>query len=425
MKGLWRWILRLLLVVVLGLPLLLGLLLFAAIDREPLVTGTANLTTEAIGRAVRLLEQNDPRRMRAGVLRTITVQQEDLDLAANYAANRFGKGSARIALQDGSATVLLSIRLPRNPLGEFLNIDAALVETASLPRFDHLRIGHLPVPAWVANALLDSGLGYLQSRADYAGAADTIKQVSARNGMLTVAYEWNEDVPNQLRSSLVPQAEQERIKAYQTRLASITYGPPERRKRPLSELVQSLFQLAAERSASGAGSAIEENRAAIVVLTFYVNGKGLKAIIPAARNWPIPVPSYVTLAERHDTAQHFTISAALAATAGSPLSNAVGLYKEIQDSRGGSGFSFNDLAADKAGTRFGELAGDAEATARKLQQQLLAKVLDSTLLPPVSDLPEDMQEPEFKRRFGGVDAPAYRKMVEDIDRRVAGLALYR
>ena len=33
--------------------------------------------------------------------------------------------------------------------------------------------------------------------------------------------------------------------------------------------------------------------------------------------------------------------------------DAIGVYKEVRDSRGGSGFSFNDMAANRAGTRFG------------------------------------------------------------------------
>jgi len=37
---------------------------------------------------------------------------------------------------------------------------------------------------------------------------------------------------------------------------------------------------------------------------------------------------------------------------GTPLADAVGLWKELADARrGGSGFSFNDIAADRAGTR--------------------------------------------------------------------------
>jgi hypothetical protein len=42
----------------------------------------------------------------------------------------------------------------------------------------------------------------------------------------------------------------------------------------------------------------------------------------------------------------------------------------------------------------------------------------------VKDLPEFMSPAEFQRRFGGVGKPAYARMMEEIEKRIAGLALY-
>jgi hypothetical protein len=176
---------------------------------------------------------------------------------------------------------------------------------------------------------------------------------------------------------------------------------------------------------SQAGNPIEENRAAIFVLTFYVTGKQLDAIIPEAKKWPQPQPYRVILSGREDTPKHFMVSAALAAKAGGPLADALGIYKELTDSRGGSGFSFNDIAADRAGTRFGELAANDHASARVLQHRLAAQVREKDIMPPAEDLPENMQAAEFNRRFGGVDAPEYKKMIAEIERRVAALPFYR
>ena len=116
------------------------------------------------------------------------------------------------------------------------------------------------------------------------------------------------------------------------------------------------------------------------------------------------------------------MSAAIAALAGTALADAVGLYKEIDDSRGGSGFSFNDIAADRAGTRFGERAV-AAGQAAPLQTRVAAGLRESDILPATDDLPEFMPEAEFKARFGGVDGPGYRDMMKEIERRVAALPL--
>ena len=448
------WIVRSLLLGLLGLTVALvvvvGAVLYFAIDSAPLVSGAASLTPAHIERAKRLLDRNDPRSMRPGVLRTITVSEEDLDLAVNYLANRFGNGSSKIELADGKAHARASVLLPPIPFmplipfipsSRFINIDAILGETAVLPQFDHLKIGQLRIPAFIANRILRATVARLQRSADYGAATDTIKNVSSRNGMLSVVYEWNDAVSGQLAAALVPVADQLRMQAYQARLVELTGPggqPASRQSRPptvsgraaqahpkgglpLSALVQGLFQLSVERG----GDAVAENRATIIVLAFYVNGKGLGAIIPAARQWPVPMLRGVTLAGRGDFSQHFTISAALAATAGSPLADAVGLYKEIDDSRGGSGFSFNDIAADRAGTRFGELATGPDGGMGKIKRLLVAGVRDADLLPEVKDLPEFMQEVEFNRRYGGIGAPAYTKMMQDIERRIAALPLYR
>jgi uncharacterized protein YfiM (DUF2279 family) len=119
---------------------------------------------------------------------------------------------------------------------------------------------------------------------------------------------------------------------------------------------------------------------------------------------PRPVGHTVTLTGRDDFAKHFIVSAVLAANAGGPLSDAVGLYKEIEDSRGGSGFSFNDIAADRAGTRFGEYAVIGSSV-RQLQQKLSAGISEKEIMPATQDLPGFMPEAEFNRRFGGIDAP--------------------
>ncbi|HWH77387.1 MAG TPA: hypothetical protein VNT76_08445, partial [Candidatus Binatus sp.] len=104
--------------------------------------------------------------------------------------------------------------------------------------------------------------------------------------------------------------------------------------------------------------------------------------------------------------------------------DAVGLYKEIADSRGGSGFSFNDIAADRAGSRFGEYAAN-QTTAKVLAQKLSGNINERDFMPATQDLPEFMPEAEFKRRFGGVDGANYKKMMAEIERRVATLPLYR
>ncbi|OYW32325.1 MAG: hypothetical protein B7Z51_03490, partial [Methyloversatilis sp. 12-65-5] len=76
----------------------------------------------------------------------------------------------------------------------------------------------------------------------------------------------------------------------------------------------------------------------------------------------------------------------------------------------------------RAGTRLGE---QIAAGRGHIAQRFAAGLAVDAVLPPIDGLPEFMPEDEFLRRFGGVDAPAYQAVIEDIEARLAKLALYQ
>ena len=414
-----KLLLKLFFLAAIALPVGAVVALWMCFQDAPLVARKADISVDDIERAKRILAKHDPRKARAGALRAMVLSQHDVDLVLNYAASRWRRGSTRVVLLPGAATVQASLEIPGNPLGSWLNVDAALRETDALPAFDHLKIGSLQVPGFVADRVLQQLVAHLNTTAEGRLVEDVVRSVRLSEAQLQIVYEWRDDVPDRVRAALLPQADEERIKAYSDRLADVTAKAPSRSV-SLTDLLPPVFALAVERAAGG--DAAKENRAAIVTLAFYANGRGLSAVIPAAKAWRRPVQRSVKLNGREDFSKHFLISAAIAAEAGSPLADAIGLYKEVEDSRGGSGFSFNDIAADRAGTRFGELAVKAP---RKLQAALAAGARERDFMPDVSDLPEFMPEAEFKRRYGGIGAPGYRKMMAEIEARVGACALFR
>src|SRR3990172_2175833 len=417
-----RLLLKLILSLMLALPLVVLCALYLAIERKPTIDRGAEITPANIERAKRVFDQNDPRQLKSGARGTIMITQNDLDLAANYLAHRYGNGSARVTLGENRVVINASLCRRQLPIGLCINVDTALYEDAPLPRFEQLRVGRLPVPGPIADWLLMRTIVLLFGQDALDAGVGALKKFAVQKGRLAVTYEWQEKFKEEIRNVLVPLELRDRLRLYQRRLSEVARGPTNPTI-SLAGLLAPLFQLAKELSHSG--NPIEENRAAILVLTFYVTGKPLDAIIPEAKKWPQPQPHRVILSGREDTSKHFIVSAAFAAKTRGPLSGAVGLYKEVEDSRGGSGFSFNDIAADRAGTRFGELAANDQASARFLQNRLAAQVHEKDIMPPAEDLPENMQAAEFNRRFGGVDAPEYKKVMAEIERRVAALPFYR
>lgn len=131
----------------------------------------------------------------------------------------------------------------------------------------------------------------------------------------------------------------------------------------------------------------------------------------------------VSLLGRSDLRKHFLLSAAFQMAGGSAVSFGAGEVKELVDgSGGGSGYSFDDVAADRAGIRWAEAA--AEAAPDGLAALAEASASARNWMPSIEGLPSFMQMSEFEAKFGEVDSPAYKAQIEAIDRRIDALPLH-
>ncbi|MBC7942778.1 MAG: hypothetical protein H7Z19_24000, partial [Chitinophagaceae bacterium] len=313
--------------------------------------------------------------------------------------------------------------LPGGPLfglGVWLNVQLRLRQTDGLPALDSWRVGRLPLPTALAQPLLQAAAQHLGVVPDLALVAEVLQQVQFGQDALTLVYVWRGDTAYRVLSAMTPPAEQLRLRAYSDLMVDLTAGRGPEWRVDLASLIGPLFELAQRRSLSE--DAALENRAAILTLALYTTGRGVGAVVPAARAWPRPLRVQVVLHERDDFPQHFMVSAMLAIEGTSPLTRAIGLHKEMVDARSGSGFSFNDLAANRAGQRFGEMA---LAEPARLQAALARGVSDASLMPDVADLPEFLSEAEFARRYGRVGSAGYNRVLADIEARLNALGLYR
>lgn len=419
-RPLLRRLLWLLLALVLVPALLVLTALAAALQHEPRVVVVQDISQQDVARALSLLRTHDPRRAVPGQVSTALVLPRDIEVLITHGARRWVRAASQVTLQRGAATLVVSTPAPPNPFGGWINLELQVVETGGLPVLDGVRVGGLPVPAWLAERAVQQVAARLGLEAELRLAADVVRRVRFNPEHLLVTYAWGPDSAKRLLSGLVPPAELERLRAYNDRLAQVVQRQPHWQL-PMVELLPPLFELAQARTQAG-GDAAAENRAALAVLTLFANNRHVGSVAPVARSWPRARPLRLTLADRPDFPLHFLVSAALATESTGVLSQALGLYKEVTDARSGSGFSFNDMAANRAGTRFGERLLREPAL---MQQRLAGTVAETDLIPSVSDLPEFIPEAEFVRRYGGVGAPAYESLMADIERRVNALPLLR
>jgi hypothetical protein len=128
-----------------------------------------------------------------------------------------------------------------------------------------------------------------------------------------------------------------------------------------------------------------------------------------------------TIHNRRDLCQHFVVSMALTALAGAEGAEAAGVAKELLDMRGGSGFSFVDLAADLAGVELGK-----RVTAEPEGLKAIARGFRiEDRMPEIRGLREGYDEARFKKEMGSTSDPRYKDVLQDIRGRIARLDAYR
>lgn len=409
----------------LGLAGLAGTALLAAVlalDGTPRVSARPMLSADDVARTRQFLRANDPRSSSPGELRQLQLPQAELDLLINQAALRWPgaqRPALQLQLQQGRAQLQASLAL--RP-GLWLNLELGLREAPGGLQLDQIRLGQLPLPAGLGHWALEQWLLRQGLDDEWLLARQMLRGLSIQPGQLTVSYEWRADSYARIVAGLVGPQDQQRLRAQAELLARWTEARAKHGAAPLAELLPAAFALAHQRSRLPGGDAAAENRAALLNLAFYALGRDPARLLADPQAWPQARPLPMLLRGRVDFPQHFIVSAALAAAGGGPLADAIGVYKEQLDVRFGSGFSFNDLAADRAGSRFGLLA---VRDPHRLQQRLAQGLRDHDLLPDVSDLPEYLSEAEFRRRYGAVDAPAYQRMMAAIEARLDSLSLLR
>jgi hypothetical protein len=410
-RRLLAWLAGTLLVLVLAA----GGLLLAAFERQALVSRPATITPESIAQARRLLLTNDPRRLQAGEVRRTVIPAGLLDAAVNYAATRFANGRGALALAGDQAELRLSLQPAWLAGTGHLNIAATLRSAAGLPAIASLRLGSLPLPSALAEPLLGLLLASAGYGREWQLARQAIREVRFEGDYrrIIVGYLWQPALLEHARSLAVAPPEQELIRIAQSNLAGLLAARAPGSRIPLEKVLGPL--LTADDTLAG-------RRATLLVLAAFLAERNLATLLPEAAAWPRVQPLQLTLAGRYDSAQHFVISAALAAWAGEPLAEAIGLYKELADARHGYGFSFADLAADRAGTAFGELLVSRSPA---LDRLLATDFADTDLLPPLDGLPEYLRQREFRQRYGGPGNPAYDRLIAEIERRLLALPLYR
>lgn len=408
-----KTLLRILLYCFGAIIIVIVMLISFGISDQPELKLDWAITQADVTRAKKILHEGS--KTRPDEIGMIELTQADLNLAANYLLNRFGQGRALVALKANKIRFAVTAALPENSLGKYLNISFRLGHENDnpLPTLTKFKAGKLLLPSKVAAFVIDTVIKHTYLNEYFLLATDPIKAVAIDDEKITITYHPSQATLDTARDLLTHNNTTNHTNVYQGKLAEIVRRHDPDWRLSLAELSKPLFALAYQRSTLD--TAIEENRMVIYTINDYVNNQKIDA-----------VPYYPAfLYKRIDLAQHFIGAAAITASVNSQIAQVLGEEKELRDAQSGSGFSFVDLAADKTGTRFGELATASPASARKLQQTMATVEDYMDFMPDPRALPEHMDEATFKKRYGAINSEAYRNVSKQIDALIAATPIYR
>jgi hypothetical protein len=127
-----------------------------------------------------------------------------------------------------------------------------------------------------------------------------------------------------------------------------------------------------------------------------------------------------TVRNRIDLPQHFFCAAFLTATNGADATQNGALDAELVDAQRPIGFSFKDVAADRAGARFGR-----SLVEKRFTLKALASSFDiASYMPPIDKLPDGISAKDLTEKFGVKSDPRFKKQLQDIDQSVLVLPGY-
>lgn len=397
----------------------------AVTERQPLVISEAIVSPEIALQA----EQVAQRTRRVYLKSELDISADEANALITIARRVYPDVNARVNIANDQ--LLAAVSVPLFNRRYYLNITAIVLPSSSQLQLDYVKIGRVQLPGWLALGVAERLVnGYFRSNQS-SQLLNAIQQVHFDHDRVIVQYQWPEQLEIntmlRMRDEWQPYGDPKDMHHYYRLLAM---HPVESATVSLATYVELLFREAAaqyERKGN-TSSAVAENQAALLALAVFVGTPMFELILGNVRgNLATNANSVpITLAQRGDLQSHFVYSAAIKAMTNRDIGFLAGEMKELLDTNpNGSGFSFADLMADKAGVRFAEIALQSEASARALQQKISQGLTEQQLLPDISAMPEGIDYHQFRAEYDTVESAAYRDMLTFIEQELNALPLYQ
>lgn len=390
----------------------LALLFFLATSSDPWVPDNRAATAEQVelGRETFLAARAS---REAGKPVPLQLGKAKLEALSAMATQGLAPNRLSVKVEDKALIVTAS----RPFLGRWINLRAVTIgRSKGFPDF-RVTVGAIPIPSWLLKQVLGVGRRILVQRGiELPQLDELIASTSISKGtvvarvMLPAAGLMRQAVNN--GAPVIDAGEVARIYC---RLAADQNSDPD-----------PLFAHQLRRALEQSNGTREGNGAALVALAMLTVNKQAGDLVGDAAEKAkdcVAPKGQLTLQGRTDSPKHWALSAALEVTTGSSFTAAMGEWKEQSDSlaknpflarNDRSGFSFVDLATDRAGAFIARKLLDPtrfEETRRKL-----LKADDEMLLPDAAlSLTDGISDAEFAAQYGDTEDHRFDAKVASID----------
>ena len=402
------------------------------LEDKPLVTTTLKVGVEDLKAAKEFLSQYDPRNLPDGKITRITANQRQINIALAGALAAAPMLKAQIVPSQYGllGAVTGQIPVPDNPFGRYVNMRMLIERSSEGLRIGRLSIGEIEIPTGIVRHVFMLVMDQLAGPGRGKAFLDTVRSVEVAGDKFTIVYAPKAGLLEEIKGAAktaVAAASPEIVKVYWVRIHELYGSLPQNQRVSLTRFMKPMFELVQQRSASG--NPIEENKGAVFAMAMFFADIRVERFVSKVREGKYsdsaPKTSHVVLQDRHDWIQHYLLSAALKFAGGRGITDFIGEVKELSDTGKESGFSFTDIGADRAGVRLAEVLTESADRARRSQQILASVTEEPVIFPEVRDFPEGLSEEQFRERYGDRGSPEFNKLIEEMDRRIAAIPLYR
>lgn len=379
----------------------------------------------------------------------LSLSQVELNSLNALLSRAFPQVVSDVVIHNQTAKINISIELPLPNFIKYINVSGYLLSSKKGLDLGDVNIGNLTLSGnrlvsfscWFIDTFVQDELG--------TKLVNMVQSVTLNNKQLTASLMIPQELEQLdesksglliLRDNLALFGDVNNVKYYYQALVIHLdeLENPVSKNRQLSYYIKLMFSLAKEQTFNKRNDptpdsiAVSENHSALMALGLYFGSDSFEVLVGDISNLSVEqkrtrdlLRNKVMLRQRVDLQKHFIYSVALQLFANSSASDAIGEFKEFLDSNhGGSGFSFADLMADRAGTRLAKLATVSNSSALRMQSMLSGNIQESDFMPDIKGIPEGISVDVFNQDYRDVDSNKYKRMISVLDERLAELTLY-